>query len=101
MRTPTGQLVSWRSHNRSVTASGEQKSVAPGNCRGTTAFTLDAKNKELGGGYSPRSACGTREKFSITVPADVSGGAAVVRIRLDDGAPSVPPKYLSCKGHGR
>ncbi|MEU2131308.1 hypothetical protein [Streptomyces sp. NPDC018352] len=97
--TYTRGKITW--HNRSVTVSGEQKSVAPGNCRGTTAFTLDAKNKELGVAYSPRSACGASEKFSITVPADVSGGAAVVRICLDDGASPVPPKYLSCKRYGR
>ncbi|MET9661706.1 hypothetical protein [Streptomyces sp. NPDC006510] len=95
--TYTRGTITW--HNRSVTVAGEQKSVSSSSCRGTTAFTLDAANKQLGLNYTSRT-CGASETFTpFTVPADVPGGAAVVRICLDDGA--LPATYYSCKRYGR
>ncbi|MFE6662953.1 hypothetical protein ACFVFH_05225 [Streptomyces sp. NPDC057697] len=95
--TYTRGTITW--HNRSVTVAGEQKSVSDTSCRGTTAFTLDSANKQLGSHYSSQT-CGASEKFyPFVVPADVAGGAAVVRICLDDGGS--PATYLSCKRYGR
>jgi hypothetical protein len=92
--TYTRGTVTW--YNRSVTVAGEHKSVDTASCRGTTAFTLDTNDKQLGVGASPNLVCGASEKFSFTVPADVPGGAAVVRVCLDDGY-----TYLLCKRYGR
>ncbi|MFF1645410.1 hypothetical protein [Streptomyces sp. NPDC058240] len=60
---------------------------------------MEDHNKQLGLNYTSRT-CGASEKFTpFAVPADVPGGAAVVRICLDDGA--LPATYLSCKRYGR
>ncbi|MCX4846061.1 hypothetical protein [Streptomyces sp. NBC_00893] len=95
--TYTRGTITW--HNRSVTVAGEQKSVSATNCRGTTAFTLDANNNQLDLAYTSPT-CGASEKFiPFTVVADVPGGAAVVRVCLDDG--SLPATYFACKRYGR
>ncbi|MEV7416054.1 hypothetical protein [Streptomyces sp. NPDC089919] len=95
--TYTRGTITW--HNRSVSVAGVQKSVSSSSCRGTTAFTLDARNKKLALAFTSRT-CGTSEKFpAFVVPADVPGGAAVVRICLDDG--KIPATFYKCKRYGR
>ncbi|WP_046503325.1 hypothetical protein [Streptomyces odonnellii] len=96
--TYTSGTITW--YNRSVVVAGEHKSVDPANCRGTTAFTLDSGDNQLGREYSLYSVCGASDTFSMTVSADVPGGAAVVRVCLDDGAKTPPVKYLLCKRYG-
>ncbi len=93
--TYTRGTITW--YNRSVTVAGEHKSVDTASCRGTTAFTLDSADHELGRGYSPGIVCGTSQDFIFDVPADVSGGAAVVRVCLDDGSVD---SFLLCKRYG-
>ncbi|MFD0343069.1 hypothetical protein ACFVH0_31060 [Streptomyces sp. NPDC127117] len=95
--TYTRGTITW--HNRSVTIAGEQKSVSSTSCRGTTAFTLDSKSNQLDLAYTSPT-CGISETFiPLAVLADVPGGAAVVRVCLDDG--SLPPTYFECKRYGR
>ncbi|MFI8423428.1 hypothetical protein [Streptomyces sp. NPDC085479] len=95
--TYTRGTITW--HNRSVTVAGEQKSVSSTSCRGTTAFTLDSHDKKLALAFTSRT-CGISERFDpFVVSADVPGGAAVVRICLDDG--KIPATYYSCKRYGR
>ncbi|WP_412079528.1 hypothetical protein ACLF6K_38960 (plasmid) [Streptomyces xanthophaeus] len=92
--TYTRGTITW--YDRSVTVAGEQKSVSSASCRQTTAFALDSANKQLGYAVTPGIACGESEKFSFSVGAPVPGGAAVVRICLDDGS-----KPLRCERYGR
>ncbi|KQV11976.1 hypothetical protein [Kitasatospora sp. Root107] len=92
--TYTRGTITW--YDRSVNVAGENKSVDSANCRQTTAFTLDTKNKQLGYAVTPGIACGESETFSFSVGAPVPGGAAVVRICLDDGV-----KPLVCERYGR
>ncbi|MGW3698718.1 hypothetical protein ACWECR_39445 [Streptomyces sp. NPDC005056] len=96
--TYTTGTLTW--YGRSVLVEGVHKSADQENCRGTTAFTLDAGNGQLGVGYSnTRSCAGEVVPFSFTVPADVPGGAAVVRVCLDDGS-APPPTYFKCVRYG-
>lgn len=97
--TYTRGTITW--YNRSVVVAGEHKSVDVTSCRGTTAFTLDSADNQLGMDYSDSNVCGVSGTFSITVPADVVGGAAVVRVCLDDGDIGAEVTYLLCKRYGR
>ncbi|MFE4537608.1 hypothetical protein ACFRKB_21375 [Streptomyces scopuliridis] len=98
--TYTRGTITW--YNRSVTVTGEHKSVDPASCRGTTAFTLDSAGNELDKQYSLYNVCGKSDTISMpVVNANVPGGAAFVRICLDDGATSAPVTYLLCKRYGR
>jgi hypothetical protein len=92
--TYTRGTITW--YNQSVAVAGVQKSVDPANCRQTTAFTLDSSNTQLGYAVTRGIACGESQSFSFPVGAPVPGGAAVVRICLDDGT-----KALLCKRYGR
>lgn len=94
--TYTRGTITW--YNRSVNVSGEDKSVDGVNCRGTSVFTLTNAKAQLGYGSSA-SVCGRSASFSVSVKADVPGGAAVVRICLDDG--EHPATYYLCKLYGR
>ncbi|MFJ6567473.1 hypothetical protein ACIQNU_08625 [Streptomyces sp. NPDC091292] len=62
----------------------------------TRAYTLDTHDGQLGDGLSPNVVCGSSAKFSMDVPADVPGGAAVVRICLTDGSHTP----LRCERYG-
>ncbi|MFJ9342007.1 hypothetical protein ACIRP0_22300 [Streptomyces sp. NPDC101733] len=92
--TYTRGTLTW--YNRRVAVVGEQKSVSSENCRQTTAFSLDSKNKQLGYAVTPEIACGESQRVDFSVGASVPGGAAVVRICLDDGT-----KALRCERYGR
>lgn len=87
--TWTQGTITW--YNRSVVVKGTHKSVSsagPEYCRRTWVYTYDANGAKLGsaGSDSSDTACGTTKDFSpILVPADVPGGAALVRVCLDDG----------------
>ncbi|MFF5494217.1 hypothetical protein [Streptomyces aquilus] len=87
--TWTQGTITW--YNRSVAVVGTHKSVSaagPAYCRRTWAYTYDANGAMLGsaGSYASDTACGTTKNFSsFVVPADVPGGAASVRVCLDDG----------------
>ncbi|MFC8342677.1 hypothetical protein [Streptomyces sp. NPDC057280] len=87
--TWTQGTITW--YNRSVAVVGTHKSVSaagPAYCRRTWAYTYDAHDTKLGsaGSVSSDTACGTTVNFSsFDVPADVPGGAAFVRVCLDDG----------------
>ncbi|MGX1885797.1 hypothetical protein [Streptomyces sp. NPDC055287] len=97
--TYTRGTITW--YARSVTVTGEHKSVDGFSCRGTSVFTLNNANVELDRNYSA-NVCGTSAKFTVPVEADVPGGAAVVRICLDDGSFDAGNiTYLLCKRYGR
>ncbi|MFI9835315.1 hypothetical protein ACIHIX_47535 [Streptomyces sp. NPDC051913] len=87
--TWTKGTVTW--YNRSVSVTGTHKSVSaagPAYCRRTWVYTYDAAGAQLGSGgsYAADTACGTTKNYSsFTVSADVPGGAALVRVCLDDG----------------
>ncbi|MGQ4382548.1 hypothetical protein [Streptomyces sp. SAS_270] len=86
--TWTTGTITW--YNRSVVVTGTHKSVSaagPEYCRRTWAYTYNAAGEKLGsaGSASSDTACGTSKNFSFQVPADVPGGAALVRVCLDDG----------------
>ncbi|MFJ8664079.1 hypothetical protein [Streptomyces sp. NPDC093795] len=90
--TYTKGTITW--YNRAVRVAGEHKAVA--SCRGTTAYTLDSAGRQLSMGMSPFAVCnGDSQKFSFDVPADVAGGAPVVRVCLDNGA-TPSPTPLEC-----
>ncbi|MFE9609581.1 hypothetical protein [Streptomyces sp. NPDC006012] len=96
--TYTRGLIEW--HDRSVIVSGEHKSVSSADipsCRATRAYTLDTHDGQLGDELSPNVVCGSSARFFMTVPADVPGGAAVVRICLTDGSHTP----LRCARYGR
>ncbi|KQV11907.1 MULTISPECIES: hypothetical protein [unclassified Kitasatospora] len=97
--TYTRGTVTW--FNRSVSVTGEHKSVDPASCRGTTAFTLDSAGHQLNHSLSDHQVCGTSAKFTFNVPANVPGGAASVRVCLDNGAQNSPITYLLCERHAR
>ncbi|MFI0090727.1 hypothetical protein [Streptomyces bobili] len=83
----TGKLT-W--YNRSVLVEGTHKSVSSAGrayCRLTWGRTYDADRALVGSKGSDPSdmACGTTRTFSFVVPADILGGARLVRICLDDG----------------
>ncbi|WP_416966855.1 hypothetical protein [Streptomyces sp. 4F14] len=96
--TYTRGLISWS--DRGVYVTGEHKSVSAdtlATCRATRAYTLDTHDGQLGDELSPNVVCGSSLRFNMTVPADVPGGAAVVRICLTDGL----HKPLRCERYGR
>ncbi|MFF1691245.1 MULTISPECIES: hypothetical protein [unclassified Streptomyces] len=99
--TYTKGTITW--YNRSITVTGEHKSVDPASCRGTTAFPLDAAGNELNIAPSPSAACGDSEGFGFTTSVSAPGGAATVRICLDYRATSsdFPSQYLKCSRYGR
>lgn len=92
--TYTRGTITW--YARAVTVAGVQKSVDPVNCRQTTAYSLDSQNHQLGYAVTPGIACGEAQSFSFIADTGVPGGAAVVRICLDDGT-----KALKCARYGR
>ncbi|MFJ2647586.1 hypothetical protein ACIO1C_12750 [Streptomyces sp. NPDC087420] len=87
--TWTKGTLTW--YNRSVVVTGTHKSVSsagPEYCRLTWAYTYNAADTvKLGsnGSAASATACNTSKNFSFTVPADVPGGAGLVRVCLDDG----------------
>ena len=87
--TWTTGTITW--YGRSVVVTGTHKSVSaagPEYCRRTWAYTYDAAGAKLGsaGSASSDTACGTTKTYSgFQVPADVPGGAALVRVCLADG----------------
>ncbi|MEU4078022.1 hypothetical protein DEJ45_04955 [Streptomyces venezuelae] len=95
--TYTRGTITW--YNRSVTVTGEHKSVDGFSCRGTSVFTLNSAGVELSRGYSA-NVCGMSANFTVPVEADVAGGAAVVRICLDDGGMEPDITYYLCKRYG-
>lgn len=98
--TYTRGTITW--YSRSVTLSGVEKSVDVNACRGTTAYTLNSKNQQLVKRRANIIPCGTSSKFSMNVPANVPGGAAVVRVCLDTDVPGEDPvTLLKCKRYGR
>jgi hypothetical protein len=89
-------------YNRSVTVTGTHKSVSNASLttyRNTGAYTLNSERHQISSGVSSKDdeARGSTEAFTFSVGADVPGGAAVVRIRLDDGN----YEDLTCDLHGR
>ncbi|WP_329561206.1 hypothetical protein OG711_28130 [Streptomyces uncialis] len=93
--TWTKGKITWA--NRSVRVVGQHRSAVAGSaattCRTTWAYTLKANRGVLGSDGSRSHACGNIKSHDFTVPADVRGGAAYVRVCLDDGA----YKDLKCK----
>ncbi|NEA54773.1 hypothetical protein G3I60_11610 [Streptomyces sp. SID13666] len=87
--TWTKGTVTWL--NRSVVVTGTHKSVSSAGlayCRLTWAYTYNAADTvQLGSNDSKPvdTACGTSKNFTFTVPANVVGGAGLVRVCLDDG----------------
>jgi hypothetical protein len=96
-QTYTRGTITW--YGRSVVVAGEHKSVDVNSCRGTTAFTLDSSSHQMGVGLSG-SSCGSSGTFSFPVPADAPGGAAVVRVCLDNGGNDGGVVYLKCVRYG-
>jgi polyisoprenoid-binding protein YceI len=92
--TYTRGTITW--YGRSVNVSGEIKAADAANCRGTAVFTLTSAKVQLGSGDSA-TVC-TSAPFSVNVEANVPGGAAIVRVCLDDG--EYPPTYYLCKLYG-
>lgn len=86
--TWTAGKLTW--YNRSVLVEGTHKSVSSAGreyCRLTWGRTYDADRALVGtkGSDPSDTACGTTRTFSFVVPADIVGGARLVRICLDDG----------------
>ncbi|MBW5425770.1 hypothetical protein GKQ77_30120 [Streptomyces sp. BG9H] len=86
--TWTDGKLTW--YNRSVLVEGTHKSVSSAGkayCRLTWGRTYDASRALVGtrGSDPGDMACGTTRSFSFVVPADIVGGAQLVRICLDDG----------------
>ncbi|MFE5666287.1 hypothetical protein ACFQ7W_20445 [Streptomyces niveus] len=89
-------------YNRSVTVTGTHKSVSNASLatyRNTGAYTLNSERHQISSGVSSLNdeARGSTEAFTFSVGADVPGGAAVVRICLDDGY----YEDLTCDLYGR
>ncbi|MFI6338726.1 hypothetical protein [Streptomyces sp. NPDC050535] len=96
--TYTKGLITW--YDRQVVVIGEHKSVSAASvesCRATRAYTLDTHDGQLGDGLSDNIVCAASASFHFDVPANVPGGAAVVRVCLTDGF----HKPLLCKRYGR
>ncbi|MER6914744.1 hypothetical protein ABT354_23980 [Streptomyces sp. NPDC000594] len=78
--------VTW--NNRSVRVVGKNKSVSAASdatCRTTYVYTLKGNKDILSGGVGRPYACGNTKSYDFTVSADVRGGAAYIRVCLDDG----------------
>lgn len=80
--TYTRGTLTW--NNRSVGVSGTHRAVNSSGCRETHVFTYTAKGALLGSRTSSR-VCGRSAPFKFTVPADVRGGAAKVKVCLVRG----------------
>lgn len=92
--TWTKGTVTW--YNRSVGVVGKHRSAVADSdltCRTTYVYTLQANRGVLSGATADVTACGTIKSYNFTVPADKAGGAAYVRVCLDDGN----LKDLACK----
>lgn len=92
--TWTRGTVTW--YNRSVRVVGQHRSaVSDGavTCRTTWAYSLQNNRAVIGQGGGSPIACGTIASYDFVVPADQPGGAAYVRVCLDDGN----LKDLACK----
>ncbi|MCY0951426.1 hypothetical protein [Streptomyces sp. H27-S2] len=84
--TWTRGTVTW--YNRSVRVVGQHRSAvgdSPVTCRTTWAYTLQGDRAVIGMGGGSPIACGTIKPYDFFVPADKPGGAAYVRVCLDDG----------------
>ncbi|MFF1381303.1 hypothetical protein [Streptomyces sp. NPDC058308] len=84
--TWTKGTVTW--YNRSVRLVGQHRSAVADSaltCRTTWAYTLQGDRGVIGRGGGFPIACGTIESYDFVVPADQPGGAAYVRVCLDDG----------------
>ncbi|NGO08745.1 hypothetical protein G5C60_14315 [Streptomyces sp. HC44] len=72
-------------NNRSVTVNGTLRSVSASDCRRVYVSTHDASDEGRNLGLKSSSlACNEVKPISFTVPADVPGGAAYVRVCLAD-----------------
>ncbi|MYY09194.1 hypothetical protein GT204_09815 [Streptomyces sp. SID4919] len=92
--TWTKGKITWA--NRSVRVVGQHRSVSAASdatCRTTWAYALKANRGKIGSFGSDSYACGNIKSHDFTVPADIRGGAAYVRVCLDDKA----LKDLKCK----
>ncbi|MFD3325549.1 hypothetical protein [Streptomyces sp. NPDC058701] len=84
--TWTRGTVTW--YNRSVRVVGQHRSAvgdSPVTCRTTWAYALQGNRAVIGMGGGYPIACGTITPYDFAVPADKPGGAAYVRVCLDDG----------------
>lgn len=98
--TYTTGTITW--YGRSVTVKGTEKSVDDFSCRGTRAYTLNSRKHLLATRKAKYNACGGTQTFNFTVPANVRGGAAVVRVCLHGEDPFGGwSKTLKCKLYGR
>lgn len=92
--TYTRGTLTWK--DRAIGVSGTHRAVNSSGCRETHVFTYTAKGALLGSRTSSR-VCGRSASFKFTVPADVRGGAARVKVCLVRGdAPQ-----LKCKTYRR
>ncbi|MFB6523700.1 hypothetical protein [Streptomyces sp. NPDC056401] len=92
--TWTRGTVTW--YNRSVRVIGQHRSAVSDSavtCRTTWAYSLQGNRAVIGQGGGSPTACGTIASYDFVVPADQPGGAAYVRVCLDDGN----LKDLACK----
>ncbi|MEU1126501.1 hypothetical protein ABZ371_23760 [Streptomyces sp. NPDC005899] len=92
--TYTQGTATW--YNRSVTLAGEHRAISSSGCRATWMYTYDANGKQLGS-RGTSIICEQTAGFTLNVPADVPGGAATIKVCLDDG------NYvdLACKTYRR
>lgn len=98
--TYTKGTITW--YGRVVTVKGVEKSVDDFSCRGTTAYTLNSRNHQLAARKAKYNACGGTQTFNFNVPANVRGGAAVVRVCLSGEDPFGGwHKLLKCQRYGR
>ncbi|MEU4360122.1 hypothetical protein [Streptomyces virginiae] len=84
--TWTRGTVTW--YNRSVRLVGYHRSAVRDSaltCRTTYAYTLQGDRAVIGQGGGYPIACGAVASYNFVVPADQPGGAAYVRVCLDDG----------------
>ncbi|MGW7363118.1 hypothetical protein ACWGI8_06745 [Streptomyces sp. NPDC054841] len=84
-QTYTKGTLTW--YNRSVQLTGEQKSVSTSSCRLTyvAAYRSDGgPNYTRLSERTTKPVCGKSIDISVTVPADVVGGADFLYICLDD-----------------
>ncbi|MDR3081112.1 MAG: hypothetical protein LBV60_09325 [Streptomyces sp.] len=91
-QTYTKGKLTW--YNRSVVLTGEQKSVSSSSCRLTyiAAYRADGgPNYTRLSERTTKPVCGASRAISVTVPADVVGGADYVYICLD-----TPSAHLNC-----
>lgn len=73
--------------NRGVIVSGEQKSVSSSDCRFTAVQPFRADGVSMNYGRYSKGTCGRSEKFSVSVPAGLPGGAAYAVVTFYAGLP--------------